>query len=149
MQVDAFLLRVVEEDAPLIELGDVVVEFVVPIDERPHVVAVPTRVVGDERHRVRPFGGHVIHDADQSFAFSILPRRIAGLPILDVRRVRMERHLRLARDGAVEIRVREQGFRRIGANFQEVLAVALKLQIMLARILQSAASTKVRRPLVC
>ncbi len=66
VQVDPARLRVIEHDLPLIELRDVVVELVVAIDEGPHVVAVPSRVVRQEGHRVHALRREVVDGADQA-----------------------------------------------------------------------------------
>ena len=97
VQVDALGLGVIEDDLPLIQLGDVVVELVVAIDEGPDVVAVSPGVVRHQRHRVHAFRRQVVDGADQRFALGLAPRGIAGLPILDVRRVSVDRGLERAR----------------------------------------------------
>ena len=48
------LLRVIEDNLPLIELGHVVMKLVVARDERPHVIAVTAGVVGEKRDRFTP-----------------------------------------------------------------------------------------------
>ena len=74
VQVDALRLRVIEHDLPLIQLGHVVVELVVAIDERPDVVAVSPRRLRHERHRVHAFRRQVVDGADQRFALGLGPR---------------------------------------------------------------------------
>jgi len=87
VQEEAEAVGVVEHDAPLVELGAVVVEFLVAGDERPDVVAVAGGVVGEERDGVRAFGGEVIEGADKAFALLLgAPRGIAGAPVAEVRR---------------------------------------------------------------
>src|SRR5262245_60519602 len=46
---------VVKDDAPLVELRAVVVKFVVARNEWPHVIAIATGVVRQERKSIRPF----------------------------------------------------------------------------------------------
>ena len=111
VQVDALLLRVIKNDLPLVELGNVVVEFVVAVHERPDVVAIASGVIGQKRQGIHPFGSQIVDRPDEPSALAVLPGRIARLPILNVRRECAKRHLRFARDGAVEVCVCEQCFR--------------------------------------
>ena len=138
----------IEDHLPLVELRDVVMKLVVAGDERPHVVAVAAGVVRKKGHRVHTLRREVVDRADQPFAFVAFPGRVARLPVRDVRREGMQRHLRLARDGAVEVGVGEQRLRRIGAELQKIVAGAGKLKIVFARVLQAAACAKVGRFLV-
>src|SRR5687767_3835450 len=48
MEIESALLGVIENDLPLVELGDVVVQFLFARDEGPDVVAITTGVVGEE-----------------------------------------------------------------------------------------------------
>ena len=131
VQVDALGLGMIEDDLPLIELGHVVVELVVAIDEGPDVVAVSPAVVRHEGHRVHSLRRQVVDGADQRLALGLAPGGIAVLPILDVRRVGVDRGLERAR--VVEVLVREQRFRRVGTRLQEVLTGSRESQIVLAR----------------
>jgi hypothetical protein len=117
MKIQAPLLRVIEDDLPLVELRHVVVKLVVPFDERPHVVAVPTCVVRKKRNRVHAFRRQVIDCADERLSLCVLPRGIAGGPVLQMRRVGVKRYLFFSRHGAVEIGIRQQGLGRVRAEF--------------------------------
>ena len=91
-EVEVKTLRggVVEDDAPLVELGAVPVKLVVARDERPDVVAIAAGVVGQEGKGVQAFAGEIIQCADQALAFAALPGRVAGLPVRHMRLVVME-----------------------------------------------------------
>ena len=66
-------LGVIKDNFPLVELGAVVIELVVPLDEGPDVVAIAPGIVGKEREHIAAFPGEVIDRADHPFAFSSLP----------------------------------------------------------------------------
>ena len=113
-------------------------KLVVSRHKRPHVVAVAAGVVRQEGHRVHVPGGEVIDRAEQALPFSVLPRGITRRPVLNMRRVGLERHGGLHRAGAVEVFVREQRFWRVGANFQKIVARARKPQMVATDVLQPA-----------
>jgi hypothetical protein len=93
MEIEAAFLRKVENDLPLVQFGDVVVQFLFASDEGPDVVAIAAGVVSEERDGVASLGREIIERADQAFAFAILPGGIAVLPIRFVGFVFMQRRL--------------------------------------------------------
>ena len=98
----------IEDDLPLVELRHVIVKLVVAGGKRPDVVAVAAGVVRKERNCVHAFGGEIVDGADQPLAFVAFPRRVAGPPVLNVRREGVERHRGLERNRAVEVGVGQQ-----------------------------------------
>ncbi|MEO8425849.1 MAG: hypothetical protein ABI651_01930 [Verrucomicrobiota bacterium] len=115
-------------------------ELLISLDERPHVVAVDTRVVGKERQGVHAFAREIVQRADERLAFAVLPGGIICLPILEVRLVAVQRLLRFrlartlhvgaTRQRAVKIFIREQRLRHVGAGLEEELFRASELKMM-------------------
>ena len=91
VEVEPLGRGVVEHDAPLVELGAIPVKLVIPRDERPDVVAIAARVVGQEGEDVHAFAGQVIQSPDQPLALAAFPNRVARFPVGHMRRVVMER----------------------------------------------------------
>ena len=113
-------------------------ELLVATYERPHIVAVATRVVGEEAERVHAFAGEVVQSADQRLALGVFPGRVARREIPLMRLPRLQRGVRLRSLRVVEVRICQQRLRRVGANFQEILFRSGELEEMFSHILQSS-----------
>ena len=150
MKVEAERGGVVEDDAPLVELRAVVVEFVFALREGPDVVTITARVVGEEGEGIDAFAREVVQRPDESFAFAVFPSGIARLPVLHMRFPGLERDfVRLARAGVVEVRVSQQRLGSVWASFQEILLRPGELEVMFANILQATVSAEIAILLIC
>ena len=88
VQVEPLVLRVVEDDLPLVELRDVVVELVVARRRTARRCRRRRRrCTGGTRMEFMPLRREIVQRADQALALAVLPRRIAGRQSCDVRRV--------------------------------------------------------------
>ena len=148
MQKHAAGLRVVEDDAPLVETRAVVVELFVAGDEGPDVVAVAGGVVGEKGDPVDALRAEVVEGADESFALAALPRGIAGAPIAEVRCVGLEGNFFFEREGVVEVGVGEQGLRGIGAGLEEGLAGAGVDKVVAAVVGEATAGAEIGAVLI-
>ncbi len=143
VEVEAAGGGVVEDDAPLVELGAVVVEFVIAFDERPDVVAIAAGVVGEEGEGVDAFGGEVVEGADDAAAFAVTPLRIALAPVAEVGLPGFEGDVFFVGLGAIEVGVGEHGLGGVGTGFEEVLAAAGELQVVFADVAEPAVGAEV------
>ncbi len=134
--------HLVHDDAPLVQLEDVVGGPVGLRGPRPHVLRVALHVHREEIQCVLSVSGDGVDEADDPFPLAAPPGRITLPPILHVGRVGMGRR------GAVESGVGQQILGRADAGLQEVRAVAGKPIVILADILQEAAPADVVARLV-
>ncbi len=148
VQEEAERLRVLEDDAPLVELRAVVVERRAAIDERPDVVPVAPGVVGEERHGVHPAAGEVAERPDQALAHSALPGRVARPPVAHVGRPGLERPLLLGRRRSVEVGVGEEGLGGVRPGLEEVPPRPREAEVVTADVGQPALGAEVAAGLV-
>ena len=133
-----------EHDLPLGQLGDVVAEPGLRgragRRPRPHVAAVALGVVeGEEAERVHPLRREVVEGADEPLPLAAVPRRVARVPVLDVRAPRLEAD----RPGpaqvgrVVEVGVGQEVLGAVGPALDEVVAV-VEPEVPLADVAEDA-----------
>ena len=132
---DALPLHVLEDHLPLRELGDREARPIFRVDVWRHVAVVAVHAVGEERLRVQPFRGEIVHCADEAFALAVLPGRIAVLPVGDVWGVLLAEPAAQAPfpfvvGCVVEVFVGEQVLGRVRADLQKVLVRARELEVV-------------------
>ena len=161
VQDDALLLHVVEDDLPLVELGDVEGARIDREVERALAVAgvradaaevgggpgpdvAPVAAHGVEQHvgGVHPVLGEVVDRADDALALAAVPGRVAAVEVLDVRLVVV------AVDGVVEARVGQEVLGAAHAGLQEHLVGAREVEVLVAVVLQHPLAAQVVAALV-
>ncbi len=144
MKMQPLRSRMRKHDVPLIQLRAIVVHLLVSIDERPDVVSVASRIVGEEREGIHSLIGKVVQRTDQRLPFAIVPRGITLFPISGMGFPGLERSLfRIVCLGSIEVGVGKKRFRRVRSCLEKAGFIPRELQVSLANVVEAPTGTEI------